>query len=365
MEKAGLRPLATNVAANKGGRPMKMLSRAVRIALGSAIIAGCAHISGSPTMLPGAASPFAAAPETGFARLYSFQGVPDGAVPAAGLIAVNGTLYGTTEVGGKGNGGSVFTVSTTGKEHVIYDFGSGGPDGVFPASDFVMMSGTLYGTTSAGGSQGFGTVFKIDKSGNERVLYNFKGGEDGSAPYARLAARGGMLYGTTYTGGGSTMCSQGCGTVFSVTPGGTEHVLHRFKGGSDGAGPLAPVIVVNSTLYGTTGGGKNGTGTIFKTSTSGNEQYCIVSEALSTARSPKRDSSASAVSSTVRRMPAVRISTARCTLHRRRRAASTCSTISRAAATAQIRKPVSSHTKVSYTVPLPEAAPPAVEPYSA
>ena len=252
---------------------MNLIVRVVRIVIGSAIVAGCAHTAASSPILPNGESPFATAPDAGFAVLYNFQDLPDGAVPTAGLIASNGTLYGTTQVGGKANAGSVFTTSTAGKENVIYDFGSGGPDGVFPAADLVIVSGTFYGTTSAGGSHGFGTVFKIDKSGNEHVIYNFKGGSDGSAPYARLAALNGVLYGTTLTGGGSSTCPQGCGTVFSVTPGGTEHVVHPFKGGSDGAGPLAPVIVVSSALYGTTSdGGKNGTGTIYKTSTSGSEQ---------------------------------------------------------------------------------------------
>ncbi len=250
---------------------MKLLEQAFRIVVGSAILAGCAHTAGPSPIPPNAEPFFAASPNAGFALLYSFQGFPDGAVPTAGLVAMNGTLYGTTQVGGKGNAGSVFTTSTTGKESDLYDFGSKSPDGVFPAAELTVMSGTFYGTTSGGGSHGFGTVFKIGKTGNESVIYNFQGGGDGSAPYARLAVHNGVLYGTTYTGGGSSNCSQGCGTIFSVTPGGTEHVVHAFKGGTDGRGPLAPVIFVSSELYGTTGGGgKNGTGTIFKSGTTGN-----------------------------------------------------------------------------------------------
>ena len=215
-----------------------------------------------------------AAPDAGFSVPYIFKGLPDGAVPAAGLIAFNGTLYGTTQGGGAGGAGAIFTTTPGGTEHVIYSFGSQSPDGVFPAAELTVLSNTLYGTATSGGSHGFGAIFKTDKTGHERVVYSFNGGSDGAAPYARLAAHNGALYGTTYTGGGSKNCQQGCGTVFSVTPSGTERVLYAFKGGSaDGIGPLAPIVFVGSEMYGTTGaGGKFGTGTIFKVSTAGKEQ---------------------------------------------------------------------------------------------
>src|SRR6185437_8669926 len=110
----------------------------------------------------------------------------------------------------------------------------------------IVLGGTLYGTTSSGGDHAFGTVFRIDKSGSERVLYNFKGGSDGADPYAPLVAFKGALYGTTLVGGGSQTCPQGCGTVFEVSTSGKEHVVHAFKGGSDGIGPIAGLTVVNS-----------------------------------------------------------------------------------------------------------------------
>jgi len=244
-----------------------------------AVLAACSSRAAMPfaagAYAPNAAEkPLRAAPDAGFSPLYEFQGLPDGAVPVAGLVAFNGTLYGTTQGGGAGGAGSIFTTSPGGTERVIYSFGSQAPDGVFPAAELTVMSNTLYGTATSGGSHGFGAIFKSDKSGHESVIYNFKGGSDGSSPYARLAAHNGVLYGTTYTGGGSKNCPQGCGTVFSVTPGGTEHVLYAFKGGSgDGGGPVAPVTFVGSEMFGTTAaGGKFGTGTIFKTSTAGNEQ---------------------------------------------------------------------------------------------
>ncbi len=248
--------------------------RVVSAVLVVAVLAGCSHAAGSSPLPAAFGAPFAARPSTGsFKSLYSFKGLPDGAEPAAGMVVLSGKLYGTTQVGGQANAGTVFTTSTAGSEHVLYTFGSKNPDGVFPAAGLVVLGGTFYGTTSSGGDRGQGTVFKISKSGTEKVLYSFKGGNDGAAPMAALAVDGGKLYGTTYTGGGDMACPQGCGTVFQVTTAGLEHVVHSFKGGSDGAAPLGKLVVVSSVLYGTTAnGGKNGTGTIFKTSTSGSEK---------------------------------------------------------------------------------------------
>ncbi len=243
--------------------------------LAGAMLAACTRGAGSSPLPAAYGQPFAARPSAGtFRSLYSFKGLPDGASPAAGMVAVSGTLYGTTQVGGQADSGAVFAASTAGKERVLYSFGTGsGPDGVFPVAGLVILGGAFYGTAFSGGEHGFGVVFKVDKSGNERLLYSFKGGNDGDAPSAALVAYKGALYGTTLNGGGSTSCSQGCGTVFEVTTAGKEHVVHGFKGGNDGAGPLGTLIVSNSAFYGTTGsGGKNGVGTIFKTSASGKEQ---------------------------------------------------------------------------------------------
>jgi uncharacterized repeat protein (TIGR03803 family) len=202
--------------------------------------------------------------------LYSFAGGKDfdGGYPAAGLINVNGTLYGTTVYGGSSHHGTVFSIGTTGTERVLHSF-EGGADGVEPEAGLVNVNGTLYGTTS-GGLHGDGTVFSITTTGTERVLYHFKGGTDGAGPYAGLIDVNGTLYGTTISGGGPS----NNGTVFSVSTTGTEHVLHRFAGATDGAQPEAGLLDVNGTLYGTTtyGGGSTGGGTVFKIDTAGNEQ---------------------------------------------------------------------------------------------
>lgn len=236
------------------------------------LTSACSHATGS-SPLPNAFSPVAKQPDSSpFKVLYTFQTIPDGMTPAAGMIDVGNKLYGTTQAGGIGGGGSVFSAGLTGGEHVLHSF-SFMQDGTFPVAALTSLSGTFYGTTSAGGS-GFGTVFKMDKSGNEHVIYAFAGGNDGAAPYTPLVADGGILYGTTTTGGGTnSACPQGCGTVFSITTAGAEHILYRFQGGTkDGFGPFGSLIVVNGQLYGTTAnGGTNGEGTIFRTSRTGSE----------------------------------------------------------------------------------------------
>lgn len=212
--------------------------------------------------------------------MHAFQGGSDGALPqAAGLIDVNGTLYGTTAGGGDQSCddgcGTVFSVTLSGGETVLHSFAGG--DGAFPFASLVAVNGTLYGTTWGGGTYGRGTIFSISTSGAEKVLYSFAGGSDGMSPGAGLINVSGTLYGTTEFGGRGCMNSHGgssgCGTVFSVTTSGQEAILYRFKGGSDGYEPEVPLIDVNGTLYGTTDfGGAYGPGTVFSISTSGKER---------------------------------------------------------------------------------------------
>jgi len=208
--------------------------------------------------------------------LYSFKGGPsDGFYPYAGLIDVEGTLYGTTLLGGTGacesGCGTVFQITKKGVETVLYSFKLDG-DGAQPIGGLIDVGGTLYGTTQYGGAAscpyGCGTVFKITTAGDETVLYSFKGGTDGALPQAGLINVGGTLYGTTEFGGNGNCNTEGiigCGTVFKITTAGVETVMHTFKGGSDGFYPHAGLIDVGGTLYGTTNeGGATGNGTVFK-----------------------------------------------------------------------------------------------------
>jgi uncharacterized repeat protein (TIGR03803 family) len=211
-----------------------------------------------------------------YAVLYSFRGgTRDGQQPRAGLINANGTLYGTTLFGGSGscmNGsfsgcGAVFAIRRSGKETLLYSFAGGSGDGQSPLAGLLNVNGTLYGTTYGGGagcgSSGCGTVFSITPTGKETVLHSFKGVPDGLAPGASLTVLNGTLYGTTESGG-TGYCNDGCGTVFSITTSGKETVLHSFSGSGDGVFPDAGLVNVGDTLYGTTyDGGANGAGTVF------------------------------------------------------------------------------------------------------
>lgn len=220
--------------------------------------------------------------------LYRFRGGGDGAGPAAGLLAINGTLFGTTRAGGgsvvcSGGCGTVFSLRVNGKnEKVLYRF-TGGSGGSAPVAGLIRIGGLLYGTTEYGGAaagtcfNGCGTVFSASINGERQtVIYRFKGGKDGSQPLGGLTLFNGTLYGTTLYGGTSTKyCSLGCGTIFKLTTNGKESVFYRFKYspvGTDGAYPSAGLTLGNGTLYGTTmGGGNTGEGTVFKVSTSGVE----------------------------------------------------------------------------------------------
>jgi uncharacterized repeat protein (TIGR03803 family) len=199
--------------------------------------------------------------------LYRFKAGNDGAHPYAGLLAVGNMLYGTTYQGGASGVGTIFSVSTTGVEHVLYSF-KGGKDGQYPYGRLIDVSGSLYGTTYQGGDPGWGVVFKVSTTGEEHVIYSFKAGKDGAHPYAGLIAVKDLLYGTTYQGGTS-----GDGTVFSVSSTGDEKVIYSFKSGSDGQYPYARLLLYKDALYGTTySGGSGGWGVIFKVSTSGKEE---------------------------------------------------------------------------------------------
>jgi uncharacterized repeat protein (TIGR03803 family) len=189
--------------------------------------------------------------------LYSFTGDKEGGNPFASLIAdSSGNLYGTASQGYPSNQGTVFKLSLGGTYTVLHAF-AGGSDGNFPTASLIASSGNLYGTTLyGGGCSSCGVVFKLSPSGTYTVLHSFTGGSDGIAPYAGLIAdSSGNLYGTT-TGGGAS----GKGTVFKLSPSGTETVLHSFTGGSDGNIPFGGLIADSSgNLYGTTenGGASN------------------------------------------------------------------------------------------------------------
>jgi uncharacterized repeat protein (TIGR03803 family) len=223
--------------------------------------------------------------------LYSFRGGTDGAAPYAELIAdQNGVLYGTTSVGGNNRScsadcGTVFKLtppapgSQVWTETVLHRF-RGSSDGVEPFSSLIAdQAGTLYGTTTYGGTAGYGIVFKLTppapggKAWNETILHTFLGpSSDGKNPTYRLIAdRNGVLYGTTNIGGSNGNCDGGCGTLFKLTPPApgsqvwTETVLYDFTGNGDAIYPVGGLIAdANGFLYGASYyGGPPGWGSVF------------------------------------------------------------------------------------------------------
>jgi T5SS/PEP-CTERM-associated repeat protein/uncharacterized repeat protein (TIGR03803 family) len=217
-------------------------------------------------------------------NLYSLGSSPtDGVHPEAGLVqGSDGNFYGTTFLGGTNNDGTVYRVSPSGTETTLYSFVGSPTDGGLPWAGLVQGSdGNFYGTTVQGGTStncggsGCGTVFRISPSGTKTTLYSFVGYPgDGGSPYAGLVqGSDGNFYGTTSTGGRSTNCGGGCGTVFRISPSGTETTLYSFVGyPGDGGSPYAGLVQgSDSNFYGTTflGGTADG-GTVFRVSPNGN-----------------------------------------------------------------------------------------------
>lgn len=204
-------------------------------------------------------------------RLYSFKRLPDGTYPHAGLIDVNGTLYGTTSNGGDRRG-TVFSVSTGGVEQILYKFPINNLRGSYPSASLLEKNGIFYGTTGSGGAYSAGTVFGITTGSTvtETVLHSFGGTPDGRGPSGPVIDIGGTFYGTTFTGGAYSGCA--CGTVYTLTKSGAEKVLYSFGSGTDGRNPEGGLLDMRGTLYGTTfSGGTYNKGTVFSITTSGLE----------------------------------------------------------------------------------------------
>jgi uncharacterized repeat protein (TIGR03803 family) len=197
--------------------------------------------------------------------LYSFDGIgTNGSEPSGMTQATDGNFYGTTTGGGVGGYGTVFKITPGGVLTTLYNFSSFA-DGAYPNSGLIQASdGNLYGTTYQGGINNYGTLFKITPDGALTTLYHFCSQEfctDGSNPDGTLVqGTNGNLYSTTAAGG-----TYGWGTVFRITPSGLLTRIHSFDI-TDGAYPSAGVVEASDgSFYGTTGdGGLNGHGTIFR-----------------------------------------------------------------------------------------------------
>jgi uncharacterized repeat protein (TIGR03803 family) len=209
--------------------------------------------------------------------IYSFAGEDDGEYADTDLaIDADGNLYGTSVLGGRFGGGTVWQLSPVGGgwvHSVLYDF-TGGADGGEPYKGVTLdAAGNLYGTAVTGGSGscegGCGVTYKLTKSGNswtQRVIHAFTGGDDGSGPGARVALDGrGNVYGMTPTGG-----ANGLGVIYALHPSSNDawvlRVIHTFTGGSDGSsGSAGKLLLRGGHIFGVaTTGGANGSGIVFE-----------------------------------------------------------------------------------------------------
>jgi uncharacterized repeat protein (TIGR03803 family) len=198
--------------------------------------------------------------------LYRFSG-SDGEAPYGGVVRdAAGNLFGTTSSGGDPtcNCGTVFEVDTTGKETTLHAF-TGAPDGATPQAGLVAdAKGNLYGVTNSGGRYGYsGTVFRVDASGREDILHSFNGpAGDGGFPSATLVRDPeGNLYGSTFLGGIYDL-----GTIFKLDSTGKETILYTFGANpADGIEPNGVTRDAEGNLYDATSNGFIPVfGTVFK-----------------------------------------------------------------------------------------------------
>lgn len=219
----------------------------------------------------------AGAIETVVSFTGSSGGVP-GSGPTAGLVlGADSAFYGTTSAGGAGGFGTVFKVTAAGVFTKLADFtgSAGAAKGSVPGPLVLHADGNFYGSTAAGGAGGFGTVFRMTPGGAVTTLAEFTGttgATRGSEPTGALAVSGTTLYGVTRIGGASNL-----GTIFRITTAGSFTALHDFTG-TNGARPAGGLLLhSNGLLYGTTEfGGAEGFGTAFSLSTAATPAFALI-----------------------------------------------------------------------------------------
>ncbi|HLI62404.1 MAG TPA: choice-of-anchor tandem repeat GloVer-containing protein [Terriglobales bacterium] len=282
LEHAGsgwiIQPLYSFTGGSDGGSPLAAVTiGASGIVYGTAGLAGSNGDGTAFMVRPGAHAPASVITPWTESVLYEFAPGSNGALPGYGALAVDpeGNLYGTTEIGGASNKGTVYELSPSGggwTETVIASFSGGSSDGDQPYAGVIFdQAGDLYGTTTLGGTSNWGTVYELvhSQSGwTKRVLYSFTDGNDGGLPIGGLIFdAAGNLYGTAALGG-----ANGNGTVFKLSPSSngnwTFTTLYGFSGSG---GPWDSLTMdAGGNLYGTTtGGGAYEQGSVFKLTLSG------------------------------------------------------------------------------------------------
>lgn len=201
-----------------------------------------------------------------FETLYSFSGT-NGGLPYASLIVnSNGTLFGTTSSGGSQDMGTAFSYDPGSDTHTVLHSFAGRPDGAYPYGALAAdTEGNLYGTTASGGTSNFGAVFRIGSDASYSTIHSFNNA-NGAQPIAGLVADSlGNFYGTT-NGGGS-----GYGTLFKIGTDGSHQLLHSFDMWNGGGSTGSLAIDSAGNLYGATSQTTyaGGSGLIFKFGTDG------------------------------------------------------------------------------------------------
>ncbi len=198
---------------------------------------------------------------TKLSTLYSFTGGTDGSSPNGLADGRDGYLYGTTQLGGSFHNGSAFKIGTNGGFIMLVSFDQ--TNGAFPLAGLVLSTNrNFYGTTSAGGASGAGTVLAMTPAGEASILHEFTGGNDGGSPAtALIQGTDGGFYGATQNGG-----ANGLGTIFRITSGGTLGTLHAFVGGAEASSPAGALLELShGTFYGTSAsGGTSNQGSVFR-----------------------------------------------------------------------------------------------------
>jgi uncharacterized repeat protein (TIGR03803 family) len=208
------------------------------------------------------------APAQTFTSLVSFDGT-NGANPLGSLVqGFDGSFYGTTSAGGAYGKGTVFKITAGGTLTTLYSFcpqGGNCTDGLNPNAGLALgIDGSFYGTAYAGGTNFDGTVFKITPQGTLTTLHRFDG-SDGAEPGALIQGADGSFYGTTFVGGANNG-----GSIFKITPQGTLTTLHSFCAAAncaDGTEPNGAIVqATDGNFYGTTyaGGAYLYYGSVFK-----------------------------------------------------------------------------------------------------
>ncbi len=216
-----------------------------------------------------------------FGLAYNAEGAKS---DAPMILGSDGNFYGTTNVGGAYGDGTVFKMTPAGAVTVLHTFSAEAndftnADGSFPNGGLVQASdGNFYGVASGGGSGATGTIFRITPAGTFTALSSFEplesdsGNGSGAYPYAALVqGQDGNFYGTATAGG-----LYGNGTIFKATSAGAVTTLYTFSAGSngvnsDGSYPSGGLVQgADGNFYGVARfGGVNDTGTVFQMTPAG------------------------------------------------------------------------------------------------